>query len=381
MFGRVKAGVVTSHPIQYFSPLYDLLDKRGAVDLTVAYGNDAGLRPTWDPGFGIEYKWDIDLVGKHHHVFLTRGANPSHLEKAIGYKQLISLVREWDVVVINGYATRLTAIAIAACRIASVPYLLRTDTSARSTHPVISPRHWWPRYASQRSAGGLAVGQKNALVHRSLGSPLVFYAPFAIDVDRFQTTASRVRSNRKRNRQDLGVPEGVQVVAFAGKFVDIKRPEDVVALAVLMGDSAHFLMIGDGPRMQTLRAAAEGLPITFTGFLNQEQIAEALACADVLVLPSMHEAWGLIVNEGIACGCVPVVSDRVGCGPDLVNGIGEVYPVGDVEGLAVAVERALRTAQARDTPTRLTERLTGFSLEACAAGYESALLAVCESDD
>ena len=48
MIGRVRAGIVVSHPIQYFSPLYDLLEDRGAVDLTVAYGNDAGERPVWD---------------------------------------------------------------------------------------------------------------------------------------------------------------------------------------------------------------------------------------------------------------------------------------------------------------------------------------------
>lgn len=376
MTRRVKAGVVLSHPIQYFSPLYDLLENRNVVDLTVVYGNDAGHRLTWDPGFGGEHQWDIDVVGGHRHEFLTRGADPSRIEKLRGYQRLAALIRGWDVVVINGYATGLTAAAIAACRFMSVPYLLRTDTSTRPTRPIISPRYWWPRCASQWSAGALAVGQKNAIIHRLLGSPSIFSAPFAIDVERFQTTASRVSMARAGFRESLGLPEDGQVVAFAGKFIDMKRPEDLISLAARLRGSAHILMIGDGPKRPELQVAAENLPVTFTGFMNQSEIPEALACADVVVLPSSYEPWGLIVNEAVACGCVPVVSDQVGCAPDLVAGIGEVYPVGDVEALSEAVERALQTARAANSPARLAERLAGFTLGVCAAGYEAAFLDV-----
>jgi glycosyltransferase involved in cell wall biosynthesis len=374
--GRMKAGVVMSHPIQYFSPLYDLIESRAVVDLSVAYGNDAGQRSVWDPGFGGRHKWDIDLVGGHRHEFLTRSADPSRLERARAYRRLAELIRGWDVVVINGYATGLTAAAIAVCRITSVPYLLRIDTSTRINHPIISPRHWWPRRASQWSAGGLSVGQKNSAIHRSLGSPSVFSAPFAIDVDRFQTTATRVRMDRNKFRESLGLPQDIQIVAFAGKFIDMKRPGDLISLAVHLRGSAHILMIGDGPEMRDLQAAAEGLPVTFTGFLNQSEMPEALACSDVIVLPSSYEPWGLIVNEAMACGCVPVVSDQVGCAPDLVAGIGEVYSVGDMDALATAVRRALRTARAANSPDRLTRRLGGFTLEVCAAGYEAAFLKV-----
>ncbi len=343
------------------------------VDLVVAYGNDAA---TWDQDFRGPHQWDIDLIGGHRNEFLTHGADPTSLEKFRGYKLLAELIRGCDVVVINGYATSLTAFAIAVCRTFSVPYLLRSDASTRLPHPIFSPRHWWPRCASQWSAGGLSVGQKNAIILKNLGIPSIFSAPFAIDVDRFRTTASRVRLAQSEFRESFGLPDNVQVVAFAGKFIDVKRPEDLISLAVRLRGSAHILMIGDGPKRPELQSAAQGLAVTFTGFLNQSEIPEALACADVMVLPSSYEPWGLIVNEAMACGCVPVVSDQVGCAPDLVAGLGEVYGVGDVEALAVAVERALRTARAADSPARLAERLAGFTLEVCAAGYEAALLEV-----
>lgn len=376
MTGRVRAGIVLSHPIQYFSPLYDLISARGIVDLTVVYGNDAGIRPTWDPGFAGSHQWDLDLVGGHPHEFLTRGAEPSRSDRLRGHVHLQHVIRSWDVAVINGYSTALTTTAIGACWMGSVPYLLRSDTSKRAKHPIASPRYWWPRTVSRRSAGGLVVGQRNAAIHRELGAPATFWAPFAVDVERFRTAASHVHAAKSGFRRALALPDDVPIIAFAGKFLDTKRPADVLAVAARIGTSAHVLMIGDGPLSSALRSAARDLAVTFTGFLNQQEMPEALACADVLVLPSCYEPWGLIVNEAMACGCVPVTSDQVGCGPDLVDGLGEVYPVGELDALADAVERALVTARSPETADRLADRLRGFTLEACATRYEEAMLTV-----
>jgi len=79
------------------------------------------------------------------------------------------------------------------------------------------------------------------------------------------------------------------------------------------------------------------LPASFAGFLNQGEIPAAYAAADALVLPSdSGETWGLVVNEAMACGLPAIVSDEVGCGPDLVERgrTGFVFPLDDVRALA-----------------------------------------------
>ena len=101
--------------------------------------------------------------------------------------------------------------------------------------------------------------------------------------------------------------------------------------AVRRNPRIQGLMVGDGP----LRAGCENLvrersvPIRFTGFLNQSQITKAYVASDALVLPSDGgETWGLVVNEAMACARPCIVSDRVGCGPDLVipQETGSIFP-------------------------------------------------------
>jgi glycosyltransferase involved in cell wall biosynthesis len=106
----------------------------------------------------------------------------------------------------------------------------------------------------------------------------------------------------------------------------------------------HLLMVGDGELRDECEAYAReySLPVTFAGFVNQGDMPGAYAAADCLILPSDHgETWGLVVNEAMACGLPAIVSDHVGCHPDLVieGRTGHVFPCGDVEAMA----RLLRT--------------------------------------
>ena len=136
----------------------------------------------------------------------------------------------------------------------------------------------------------------------------------------------------------------------------------------------NLLLLGDGPLRAEVRAYERSLPVRCLGFINQAEMPCWYGSGDILALPSDVEHWGLVVNEGMASGLVPVVSDVVGCGPDLVAGIGEVFPVGDVGALADALRRV-----ARDVPVRrarLRDRMAGYTLAATAAGYEQAAVAL-----
>jgi glycosyltransferase involved in cell wall biosynthesis len=164
------------------------------------------------------------------------------------------------------------------------------------------------------------------------------------------------------------------VVIFSGKLIPRKRPLDAVEAIQRCEGKVSLLILGDGLLRDGLRKFEAGLPIRCVGFVNQEDLPRWYACGTVLALPSERETWGVTVNEGMACGLVPVVSDSVGCAADLVEGVGEVVPTGDIAKLTAAL---LKTSF--DAPTRaaaIRRRLDRFTVAETAGGYEQAAIAL-----
>src|SRR5262249_30378128 len=132
-----------------------------------------------------------------------------------------------------------------------------------------------------------------------------------------------------------------------------KRPLDAVRAVAAMGPRAVLVIAGSGRLEGEVCAEATRLGVRHAplGFVNQRQLGPVYAAADCLVLPSAHdETWGLVVNEAMATGLPAVVTDRVGCAPDLVvpGETGEVCRADDPADLAQALER-VRARGARET--------------------------------
>src|SRR5205823_1467894 len=200
------------------------------------------------------------------------------------------------------------------------------------------------------------VGTSNAeyLRHYGVSPERLFFAPHFVDNDFFATAADAARHQPGGARTRFGIAPGAVVFLFAGKFTAKKRPVDLLeALARLRAANvdANGLFVGDGPLRAQLeqRARELGAPVVFTGFMNQGEIAAAYAAADCLVLPSDGgETWGLVVNEAMACGVPAIVSDAVGCAPDLIDeeSTGFTFPLGDIKALAQRIARANELAKA-----------------------------------
>jgi glycosyltransferase involved in cell wall biosynthesis len=109
------------------------------------------------------------------------------------------------------------------------------------------------------------------------------------------------------------------------------------------GKRLRLWFAGIGPEEQALdrEIKRKGVRAEFLGFLEGPKLMQAYASADIFVLPSVSEPWGLVVNEAMQFGLPVIVSDRVGCGPVLVqHGVnGYVVPAGDVGALALALRQ------------------------------------------
>jgi glycosyltransferase involved in cell wall biosynthesis len=222
------------------------------------------------------------------------------------------------------------------------------------------------------SAGGLALGKLNWAFYAKYGAPRIFFTPNSVDNERF-ARAPVVGRSELLARWGLG--DTAPVVMFCGKLFPRKRPLDLVAAVSSLGLEVTTMFVGDGVLADRVRSLLQPGRGVVTGFVNQADLGSYYHAADILVLPSYHEPWGLVVNEAMATGVLPVVSDRVGAGPDLVDGVGEIFPCGDVTALTEALRRALGRVGDPEVSEQLHRRVARYSIDIAAVGFERAALA------
>jgi len=138
------------------------------------------------------------------------------------------------------------------------------------------------------------------------------------------------------------------VVLFCAKLQPWKRPLDVLrAFAKADIAKAQLVFAGEGPLRAQLQTEAASLGIAdrvrFLGFVNQTQLPAIYTAADLMVLSSEYDAFAVVVNEAMCCGCPVIASDKVGAARDLVAPVAPefVYPCGDVPALSKILRSAL----------------------------------------
>jgi glycosyltransferase involved in cell wall biosynthesis len=369
---RPKLGIVAFAPIQYHTPLFQLLVRRGNVDLDVLFLSDRGLSATIDPGFGSSVAWDIDLLSGYQHQFLsTRTSAPSAASRA---RTLAAWLPTHDAVVVNGYNSLWMLLTMAICRARGIPYILRASSHPEGTSG--GYRRYLRRLVTRMVVAGssacLSMGVRNEDFYRLTRARSVVFAPNSVDDERFARTPATSREDLLAR---LGLDSSKPVIMFSGKLIPLKRPLDLVSALTLLPHSVNTLFVGDGVLAERVRDSLDPACGVVTGFVNQSELPAYYHAADILVLPSDTETWGLVVNEAMAAGTLPVVSDVVGCAPDLVAGVGEVYRCGDVADLAKALGRALSRITDSGTQERVRQHAARYGLARTAMGYELGALA------
>jgi L-malate glycosyltransferase len=148
-------------------------------------------------------------------------------------------------------------------------------------------------------------------------------------------------------------PDGAPLLIHVSNFRPVKRPVDCVEIlqrVLAKGVKARLVMVGDGNERQNAEHRARCLGIyddcSFVG--KQPRISDYLSAADVLLLPSEQESFGLAALEAMACE-VPVIATRVGGVPEVVTDgeTGFLSAVGDVEKMSADAGRLLQDAELR----------------------------------
>ena len=342
---KIKLAVFSPYPIQYYIPWFKGLAQQEGIDLKVYYGFIPSEKQQ-GYGFNASFKWDVPMFEGYKWKIVPNarkkpGFNSFFASSTPGITKVFAEDRP-DAVVLIGWSFLPLVQALMACRKLKIPTIVRGDSNnLKKRNFLVKLIHL--NLLSKYDAF-LAVGKLNRKFYLDYGVPAdsIFQARHFVDNGFFEARLNEIKDARPTIRNKWKIPENATCFLFCGKLQEKKRVFDLLKAfekAFSKNSSIHLLISGDGELTREAKdfVMEKKLPVTFTGFLNQTEIVKAYLAADCLVLPSDHgETWGLVVNEAFVCGLPAIVSDRVGCGPDLVlDGVtGYIFPFGDINALA-----------------------------------------------
>jgi len=382
-----RLAVLSTHPIQYYAPLFRHLADAEALHLHVFYGWKGSLDSAYDPGFERDVEWDIPLLSGYKSTFVLNAASDpgTHHFRGLVNPELIPTIDEWnpDVLLIFGWGWQSHLKALLHFH-GRIPILFRGDSTLLDERPGIQQltRRAWLWWVYRHVDRALYVGTRNREYFEAHGltDNQLRWVPHAIENERFTDPDGAYEPEAMKWRETLGISPSAPVVLFAGKLEQKKAPDVLLdAFIALREREAHLAIAGEGPMEEDLRRRADNHSrVHFLGFQNQSRMPVVYRLADVFVLPSRGpgETWGLAVNEAMACGRPVVVSNRVGCASDLVEEgeNGYVVPAEDTAALSDALRRIVQGGRGRvDMGECSARKIANWSIGEAATRTEAAV--------
>ncbi len=311
----IVTDVATPSRVPVFNSIAEQLGDRLRVFLMAERGRRrAWVRPLEKARFAYEI-----LPGRP--VWGSTRPFPSYLNLGIG-----RAVRSFrpNVVVIGGYYHPTSFLAGYEAKRLGAKLVLWSESTLRDRRSHTALLGWIKRQIVGACDGFLVPGRASREYLRTYGAkdPRIVTAPNAVDVRFFAGQAASLRREGFRSPSRAGGPVALLFVGRLSPEKGLPVLLEALRRVQLGGLGATLNVVGDGPargEYEALRARHGLHGVEFLGFRQQTELPAFYVASDLLVVPSVSEPWGLVVNEAMACGLPVICSENVGAAYDLVE--------------------------------------------------------------
>ena len=389
----VRLAIVASHPIQYNSPLFRCLSKSNKLKVKVFYSWE-GTCNKIDPEFKQKITWDIPLLEGYDFTFVkNRSKDPgTHHFVGLDNPDMCNKIEKWGAtaVLVYGWAFK-THLEVLRHFSHKIPVFFRGDSTMQTGGNTLRLfiRKYFLKWVYRHVDIVFYPGIKSRKYYKycGLGDSRLKLVPHSVDNTFFSLNSTNYEQLASIEKKKLNIPESALVLLFAAKMVPRKQPMFLLqAVTELQRQNGlrpiHLIYVGTGPLLEDIKKSASGLSnVHFLGFKNQTQMPIVYRLGDVYVLPSTIEAWGLSVNEAMACSRPVLVSDRVGCAPDLVKPdiSGDIFSANDLQQLKTIIKSYALDKNKLESMKKSAKDLIGdWAIERASTLIESNILSICK---
>ncbi|MBL0141391.1 MAG: glycosyltransferase family 4 protein [Betaproteobacteria bacterium] len=324
------------------------------------------------------------------HEVLLPGSRESHgvLKILVRTVALIWRMRPM-IIVVPGYADPASWVALVAGKLCGARIIVAVDSTREDKKRFVLWEFVKKVFVSSCDMA-FVYGSRAGDYCATLGMPRdrIIVRCQATDNSFVAEEVSRYRSAGEGARVKAGIP-WKRTVLLLGRIaaeknfaVVIRAFQRVMQKDPVLAEEWGVLVVGHGPQREALSTYARdsGVPLFFAGGVPWWDVPRLLALAEIMVLPSLSEPWGLVVNEAMAGGVVAVVSERCGCAPDLIvdGKTGFVFEPSDDERLASILELLMREPELRERVKGAAHTVIGnysprAAAEQMASGFQRVL--------
>ena len=354
--GELRCSVLSIElePTHYKTDLWNVVATSGLAEVFAIYTQ----AKNWSPDGGHNY---LRFPQSEYEYSVLTGRGLLGTLRAALFVMKSIIVRKTDAVLVCGYAQIPTICALLVSFIWRRRFLLFVDEFNNERPPgrfstlKLIVRETLRKFCFKYAAAVLVCGRKGIESAAKAGCETgkIHDFPYVIDVARIQTDAP----------EDIPAPcladigSGIPVIFFSGRMIERKGlPSLLAALATPdVGEEWVLWIEGAGPELEKYIGMAReyGLDTRcrFLGFCQYDLHSWLIRSADIVIVPSLEDNWGIVVDEGLQLGKIVISSDATGSGRDrIVHGTnGYIFPADNSRSLANILASLLRGRLAEDT--------------------------------
>lgn len=326
----MKVLFLTNIPSPYRVIFFNELGK--SCDLTVAFeGHFATDRNS---------TWQSEKAQNFKFVFLKSfrlGA-----DKFLSFGIIGLLKQKWDNIIISGYSTPTDMLAIEYMHLKKIPFYLEADGGIIRQDSKL--KFWLKKHFITAANGCFSSGKETTkyLVHYGANPLKIYEYPFTSlqEGDILKVVPPSEQKQILRKELKIGANK---ILISVGQFIHRKGYDILLKAAVNLPKDIGIYIIGDEPTEKFInwKANKKLNQIHFVGFQSKEELKKWYRAADVFVLPTREDIWGLVINEAMAQGLPVITTDKCIAGLELVkNGEnGYIIPTENSKALAEAITK------------------------------------------